>query len=186
MEMYIPISYLNDFIFCPRSIYNHQLYQNFAPSFYQENWQREGTRVHEAIDNQSYSTHKNVLQNFAVYSHRYRLFGKLDIYHIDQKKLVERKREIKTIYDGYIMQLYAQYFALQDMGYVVQTLQLYDYIHNRTHAVPLPEQDPARWQQFELLIKNINDYQMKNQNFIPNEAKCNACIYHRLCDKALC
>ncbi len=80
MESYIPISYLNDYIFCPRSIYYHQLYQNFDPSHYQAQDQVEGCISHQSIDKQKYSSRKNILQGTYVYNQEYGLCGKIDVY----------------------------------------------------------------------------------------------------------
>jgi CRISPR-associated protein Cas4 len=62
MENYIKLSTLNDFIFCPKSIYYHNLYDNYNKNLYQEEAQKSGTIAHESIDNQTYSTRKDILQ----------------------------------------------------------------------------------------------------------------------------
>ena len=54
-----------------------------------------------------------------MYCEKYRLLGKIDIYDGKKKILRERKRQIKQVYDGYIFQLYGQYFSLIEMGYEV-------------------------------------------------------------------
>ena len=54
MENYIPISYINDFIFCPRSIYNHLMYHNRAELIYQGEAQTEGKDAHQKIDSKTY------------------------------------------------------------------------------------------------------------------------------------
>lgn len=109
MEPYIPISFLNDFIFCPRSIYFHQLYGGSDESLYHSTDQSEGKEAHKTLDNKSYTTAKAVLQTLEVYSQKYGIGGKIDTYDQAKKLLVERKKKIKVIYDGYIYQLYAQY-----------------------------------------------------------------------------
>lgn len=68
MELYLKITYLNDFIFCPLSINYHQLYGDLAERLYYNDAQLEGKAAHETIDNQHYSTHKNILQGIDVYS----------------------------------------------------------------------------------------------------------------------
>ena len=52
MEPYLPISYLNDFIFCPRSIYFHQLYGRVNQRVYHTPAQTQGKAAHKAIDTQ--------------------------------------------------------------------------------------------------------------------------------------
>ncbi|MBM3436240.1 MAG: type V CRISPR-associated protein Cas4, partial [Bacteroidetes bacterium] len=152
METYIPISFLNDFIFCPRSIYFHQLYGGFGKELYQQKPQIAGRAAHTSIDEKAYSTRKNILQGVEIYSERYKICGKVDLFDIDSGKLSERKREIKVIYDGYIFQLYAQYHALCEMGYKVTSIALYDMSHNKTYPIPLPHDDPEMQQKFENLI----------------------------------
>jgi CRISPR-associated exonuclease Cas4 len=65
MEATIPISILNDFIFCPLSIYFHNLYTG-EELLYQDLPQIEGKQVHEAIDNKSDSTKRTVLQSIEI------------------------------------------------------------------------------------------------------------------------
>lgn len=186
MESYIPISFLNDFIFCPRSIYFHQLYGGYDKQTYQQKPQIAGRAAHTSIDEKSYSTRKNILQGVEIYCEQYRICGKIDLFDIDSGKLTERKRQIKTIYDGYVFQVYAQYYALCEMGYTVNSIILHDIIHNKNYPVALPSQDPEMQQKFEKLIKQINEFDMNAPDFTPNEAKCRKCIYSNLCDYSLC
>ena len=60
MEDLILISNLNDFIFCPVSIYFHKLYGNQDNLTYQSQYQINGTKAHEKVDNKKYSTRKSV------------------------------------------------------------------------------------------------------------------------------
>ena len=60
MELYLKISYLNDFIFCPLSIYYHQLYGSLDERMYYGKAQLDGKAVHSAVDEKRYSTHKNI------------------------------------------------------------------------------------------------------------------------------
>ncbi|MDQ3072723.1 MAG: type V CRISPR-associated protein Cas4 [Bacteroidota bacterium] len=186
MESYIPISFLNDFIFCPRSIYFHQLYGGYDSSMYQQRPQVAGKAAHTAIDQKKYSTRKNVLQGLEIYSEKYRLCGKIDIYDADKEKLWERKREIKTVYDGYIFQVYAQCFALREMGYGVKSIALYDLVDNTRYPIPLPENDAVMMRKFEDLVHAINTYDLDSGDFQANPAKCRRCIYSNLCDHSLC
>ena len=63
----ILISYLNDFIFCPISIYFHKLYGKLNKTLYQSEDQINGTNTHKAIDNKTYSSRKNILQGLDIY-----------------------------------------------------------------------------------------------------------------------
>ena len=46
--------------------------------------------------------------------------GKIDVYRAKDKYLVERKYQLRQIYQGQIYQLWAQMFCLQEMGYEVE------------------------------------------------------------------
>lgn len=186
MESYIPISFLNDFIFCPRSIYFHQLYGSYNTKLYQQKPQVAGKAAHESIDEKKYSTRKAVLQSMEIYCERYKLCGKIDTFDISTGKLTERKKEIKTIYDGYVFQVYAQYFALSEMGYKVSGISFYDLSHNKHYPVLLPEQDPVMFAKFEQLITDLNSFDLNSTSFTPLESKCRNCIYANLCDYSLC
>src|SRR3972149_754376 len=186
METYIPMSFLNDFIFCPRSIYFHQLYGSFNTQIYQQRPQIAGKAAHASIDEKAYSTRKNILQGLEIYCEQYKICGKVDLFDIDSGKLTERKRQIKTIYDGYVFQVYAQYHALIEMGYAVNSIALYDMTHNKSYPIPLPHENIEMQQKFENLIEQINSFDMNAAGFIPVEAKCHNCIYSNLCDYSLC
>lgn len=185
MENYIPISFLNDFIFCPRSIYFHQLYANFKKEIYQKTPQIAGLAAHQTIESKSYSSKASVLQNFEVYCERYQIMGKIDVFNMATGVLTERKRSIKVIYDGYIFQVYAQYFALIEMGYTVKTIVIHDLVHNKNYPITLPEQDTIMFEKFEKLISEIQNFKLDSE-FIPNINKCTNCIYNQLCDRSLC
>lgn len=177
---------MNDFIFCPRSIYFHNLYYDYDDINYQQTPQLNGKISHQCIDNKTYSTRKYVLQSIDVYSDKYKLCGKIDIFDINNGKLSERKKEIKTIYDGYIFQVYAQYFCLIEMGYIVKTIVLYDITHNKNYNIKLPSEDLYMFNKFENLISKINNYDIFNYDIKPNINKCQKCIYSNLCDNNIC
>ncbi len=186
METSLPISYLNDFIFCPKSIYFHQLYGKVNTNLYQTTDQISGTGSHQSIENKTYSTSTLIFQGIEIYSEKYNLHGKIDIFDASQKKLRERKKEIKTIYDGYVFQLYAQFFSLQEMGYEVQSLEFYDITHNKTYPVKMPQDDIVMHNKFEKTVQSLHDFSL-NFNFVQDNAqKCERCIYSNLCDSSLC
>ena len=182
MESYIPISFLNDFIFCPRSIYFSQLYRRRDQFIYKEKSQIEGSESHKSIDFQTYSTKKDILQGISVYSEKYRLCGKIDIFDKKEGVLIERKKLIKTIYDGYIFQIYAQYFCLSEMGYFIKRLFFYSMDTNKRYSVSLPSDDKSMKDNFEKLIQDINYFNL-NMPFRANPNKCEKCIYINLCDR---
>lgn len=181
MESYLPIAFLNDFVFCPRSIYFHQLYGKYNPQLYKEKPQIEGAIAHETIDEQRYSSRIDILQGIDVFSESYGLCGKIDTFFIQTGKLRERKKSIVRVYDGYIYQLYGQYVCLIEMGYVVSSIELYAMDQNKVYPIPLPENDPIQWQGFLDLLNEISQFHPK-ATFNPNPEKCKRCIYSNLCD----
>lgn len=56
METYITFSELNDFIFCPASLYFHQFYKDKEKHTFQSTDQTAGTSAHKAIDVKKYSS----------------------------------------------------------------------------------------------------------------------------------
>ncbi len=184
MELYLKISNLNDFIFCPLSIYYHQLYGELSERMYYGQAQLDGKAVHSAIDEQRYSTHKNILQSIDVYSDEYKLCGKIDIFDTEKGLLTERKKHIETIYDGYVFQLYAQCLCLREMGYEVKQLRFYSSDDNKVYPVKLPEENIEMFEKFKSTNQamqsfNVSCYQPKAED------KCRNCIYNDFCDRPL-
>lgn len=184
MELYLKISYLNDFIFCPISIYYHQLYGDLSERLYYTNAQLDGKAAHAAIDEHRYSTHKNILQGIDVFSDEYRLCGKIDTFNTESGILTERKKHIAKLYDGYIFQLYAQCICLREMGFSVQQLRFYSSDNNKAYPVPLPEENPALFEKFNQTNKEMQSFDA--ESFVPqNKEKCAHCIYNDFCDRPL-
>lgn len=184
MELYLKITYLNDFIFCPLSIYFHQLYGDLAERLYYDNAQLDGKSAHSAIDEKRYSTHKNILQGIDVYSDKYKLCGKIDIFDNEKGLLTERKKHIETIYDGYVFQLYAQCLCLREMGYNVKSIRFYSTDDNKVYSQKLPEENPEMLEKFkrtnqEMQLFDVDSYEPKNPD------KCRHCIYNDFCDRPL-
>lgn len=180
----ILFSQLNDFIFCPASIYFHNLYGEQVRESYQQTAQILGTAAHEKIDKQEYSTTKYVLQAVSCFCEKYNLVGKIDIFDIKKGILTERKRTIVNIYDGYVFQLYAQYFSLVEMGYEVKEMRLYSYTDNKVYPQKLPHENPEMLAKFENTVREMKNFNLSNfyQN---NRDKCNKCIYEPACDRSL-
>lgn len=139
MESYIPISKINDFLYCPKSLYLHLMYENFNESLFHREPQKEGKLNHESIEGQTYSTAKRFIVGKEVYSEKYKIMGKIDIYDRETQTLIERKTKIKQIYEGHIFQLYAQYFCLEEMGYSVREIILRSLKDNKNYRIPLPD-----------------------------------------------
>lgn len=185
MESYMPISYLNDFIFCPRSIYFHQLFGRTNKRLYHSSDQIDGLTAHKTIDSKTYSTSKDLLQGLDVYSEKYNIGGKIDIYDSKKHRLIERKKKIKVIYDGYIFQIYAQYFCLIEMGYKVESLRLYSMDDNKSYPISLPGKDESLFHKFESLIDKMKSFSLE-EPFETNINKCTHCIYNTICDVCAC
>ncbi len=185
MESYIRISLINDFIFCPLSIYYHELCSKRSVRSYHREAQTAGNIAHQSIDKQQYTTAKSVIEGLEVYSEKYGICGKIDILDTGKHTLIERKKHITRIYDGYIFQLYAQYFALIEMGYKVLKLQFYSYDDNKVYLQKLPNDDKIMFRKFEeTLCKMIN---FDISDFIQtNREKCLQCVYEPLCGSSLC
>lgn len=182
MRNEIMISTLNDFVFCPASIYFHMLYGETDKISYQCTDQVNGSAAHETVDNKIYSTKKDILSAVDVYCEQYGLSGKIDVFNISTGVLTERKRTVKQIYDGYVYQVYAQYFALKEMGYCVRRIVIHSITDNRSHTIPLPEDAPDMLDKFEKTIKEMHSFSM--DNFVQiNSEKCKRCIYEPACDR---
>ena len=180
MENPLNITALNDFIFCPISIYFHNVDGAAEVLTFQDEYQLNGSAIHEKTDSAQYSDRKNVLQSIFVYSHSLGLYGKIDVYDIDSGILIERKKKIKTIYDGYVFQLYAQYFALLDMGYDVKSIRLYSYDDNKKYDIPLPHENLIMYTKFKRTIEEIKDFSFETFTQT-NYQKCKNCIYEPMC-----
>ena len=184
MEEPIAITKLNDFIFCPASIYFHGLFGDLQQVMYQTEKQIDGKAAHMSIDTGGYSTSRNILQGISVYSEQFGLYGKIDLYDCVTEALTERKKKIIKIYDGYIYQLFGQYFAMTEMGYPVKNLYLYSLDDNKKYSIDLPAPDNPYFIGFSELLNDIQNFRL--DDFIQDNAeKCKNCIYSNLCDRTL-
>ncbi len=179
-EQTLNITSLNDFIFCPVSIYFHNLDHNADNMTFQCGDQLNGKAAHETVDNCTYSTRSDILTGISVYSEKYGLHGKIDMLDTQKNMLTERKKHIKTVFDGYVFQLYAQYFALTEMGYVVEQIRLYSMDDNKLYPVRLPYEDKEMLLRFENTIYEINTFRFEYFSQ-KDRSKCLRCIYEPLC-----
>lgn len=176
MESYIQISKINDFLYSPQSLYLHSVYESFSEDIYHEEVQVVGKLNHQNIEDGKYSTAKKFLQGTSVYSEKYNLGGKIDIYNKETKELIERKTKIKRIHRGLEFQLYAQMFALEEMGYEVKELAIQSLRDNRHYTVLLPDTIDIR--DFEKTLKAMRDYDVTKKD--PNLYRCDLSIYRHL------
>ena len=184
MEDPIIISWLNDFIFCPASIYFHQLYGDQDRMLFQCTDQINGTNAHLAIEDGRYSTKKNILQAIPVFCEKYGIVGKIDLFDIATGILTERKKKISTIYDGYVFQLYAQYFSLTEMGYIVKKIRFYAMDTNKSYFIDLPVCNHEMLAKFENTIRELHNFKLELFRQT-NIEKCQHCIYEPACDRSL-
>lgn len=181
MENYIAISTLNDFIFCPYSIYLHNVYMESDETIYYATPQVRGKIAHEGVDKKTYSTKKDDIMSLPICSEKYGLIGKIDLLKNKEHLLIERKYQLKQIFQGQIYQLWAQYFCLIEMGYQIDKLAFYEISTNKMIPVEIPnEQQVAEFESFLLSFKNYNP----GDPIAVNPKKCEHCIYNSLCDKA--
>lgn len=143
--------------------------------------QTKGKTAHETVDRKVASNRADDLLALPVYSERYGLMGKIDIYRRKEKKLVERKYQIKQIFQGQIYQLWAQMLCLQEMGYDVEKLFFYDISSNKMIPVALPTEQELLL--FEAFINRFRNFNPSTSYFTINPNKCRHCIYCNLCDK---
>ena len=168
MEFYIQLSKINDFLFCPLSLYLHTMYEDFDARQYHEVAQVAGKLVHQNIEDGAYSSAKRFIQGMNVYCERYNIAGKIDIYDQKEKSLIERKNRIKTIYLGYKYQLYGQYFCMREMGYEVRKLFLHSLADNKRYEVVLPNSEETA--AFEKVLERM-------RNFGPDDITNHSCLH---------
>ncbi len=185
METYLPITYLNDFVFCPYSIYLHQVFDNNQEETYSASPQQYGKSAHSDIDSfeEKEKTSKSVskiLKGIYVISNKLGVYGKIDTLYLNQKKLVESKYQIKTLYRGYYYQLWSQYFALCEMGYEVTKLNFYSIKDRQNYPISIPDKNDEA--ELRSHIRKIANFDFEAE-LIVNPMKCSHCIYAALCDK---
>ena len=62
--------------------------------------QTKGKLAHEGIDKKKASNRADDILALSVYSETYGIMGKIDFYKRKEKKLIERKNQLKKIYRG--------------------------------------------------------------------------------------
>ncbi|AIZ56869.1 hypothetical protein Mpt1_c09960 [Candidatus Methanoplasma termitum] len=179
-ENAILLSNINDFLFCPVSIYFHNLMGDSDRMISQSRCQINGTHAHETIEDGRYTSRKDVLQGMEVYCEKYGLIGKIDLLDIKKKMLTERKKKISRLYDGQIFQVYGQYFALKEMGYEIEKIRVYSMDDNKSYDITVPEEDPVMTHKFEETILDMHTFN-PDDYVQTNPCKCSNCIYEPMC-----
>ena len=180
MEELISISTLNDFIFCPYSIYLHNVYMDTDEGLYHATPQTKGKLAHEPVDTKTSSNKKDEILALPVMSEQLGVMGKIDVYRKKEKKLIERKYQLKQIYQGQIYQLWAQYFCMVEMGYEIEEIAFYEISTNKTISISIPTvSDKIELMSF---VNSFKEYD-PSEPMKANPKKCRHCIYCNLCDK---
>jgi CRISPR-associated protein Cas4 len=179
MDSYIQITKLNDFGFCPHSIYLHSIYESFTEQAYKDIPQARGKFHHENIDNSQYSSLKKYLQGLAVYSNKLGIAGKIDLFDQESGTLIDRKYKVKQIHEGYKLQLYAQTMCLEEMGFKIRKIKLHSLSDNKRYAIPLPKGSDRK--RLEEIVNLIHTYDPANGPGDIPASKCSNCIYNNLC-----
>ena len=180
MDDYIPISTLNDFIFCPYSIYLHNVYMDTDEGLYHATPQTNGRIVHETIDPKKASNRADDLLSLPIMSEEFGVMGKIDIYKGKERRLIERKYQLRNIYQGQIYQLWAQYLCMKEMGYDIESLAFYEISTNKMIPIEIPSD--SQIEEFKSFLDTFRNYD-PSQSLHVNENKCKHCVYCNLCDK---
>lgn len=178
MEL-IPISYLNDFLFCPYSIYLHRIYSGTEEETVHAVPQIAGTRAHDDLEHRRAGT-PALVQSLPVYSETLGIHGVIDELDTASGTLTEYKNKITAVFPGQKMQLYSQYFCLTEIGYEVNAVRLVEIASGKEFPLPVPN-DRDR-EELAALAEHIRKWNPDRE--IPvNPNKCRKCIYCALCEK---
>jgi len=145
--------------------------------------QTRGRCAHDTVEKKTASNRADDILSLPVYSDEYGLMGKIDVYKRKDCKLIERKYQLKHIYQGQIYQLWAQMLCLREMGYDVKELAFYEISTNKMIPVKMPDSDSLL--QFRRFIEKFRTYDPSETSFTVNPNKCHHCIYCNLCDKTI-
>lgn len=177
---YIPISTLNDFVFCPYSIYLHGIYSQIDDSLYHAAPQVQGSISHAATDSKTSSSRRDDILSLPVFSDELRITGKIDMFRKSEGHLIERKYQLKNIYRGQLYQIWGQYFCLKEMGYDVKRLSFYEISTKRGIPVSIPGKE--EFNELKMVIEKYIQYK-PDSKIDTNNNKCAHCIYCPMCDK---
>lgn len=180
MENPFAATLLNDFVFCPASIYFHMVDADADKMTYESHEQLQGSSLHEKTDRQEYSDKSSILQGVSVYCEQFGIEGKIDIFDTESGVLTERKRKITAVYDGQVFQLYAYCYALREAGYRVNELRIYSSLDNKVYPIPLPEEDDLMNHKFVETVTRFRQFSLDSFTQT-NQAKCEKCVYEPLC-----
>lgn len=124
---FIAISTLNDFIFCPYSIYLHNVFEGTDEDVFYALPQIKGKEAHSSVDSKSNSLGCRVIESLSVQSLKFGLFGKIDLFFLETGELVERKNILKNFYRSSISIMGTMYLHARDGICCKITILLRDY-----------------------------------------------------------
>lgn len=182
MYDYIQISKINDFLFCPHSLYFHSVYEGFDDGHYKAKPQIAGRLAHTTVDEKSVAGTVRILRGMEIFSEQYGIVGKIDLFDTKTGELIERKRTVKKVHEGYRFQLWAQRCCLEEMGYHVQKMTLHSLTDNKKYDVVMDAESSVR---FEETLVRMRDFQPLYVAKTAYAAQCENCIYRELCKKAI-
>lgn len=142
--------------------------------------QVRGRNAHATIDSKTTTPSNDRLESLSVFSQELGVYGKIDVYNRVKTSLVERKYQLKHIYQGQIYQLWAQFFCMIEMGYSISKLAFYEISTRKTTYIEIPGIHEKK--QLLSFVQQYNDFNprdFKNTNI----NKCAHCVYLNLCDK---
>lgn len=178
MDGYITFSQLNDFLFCPHSLYIHECYRPYSTALYHDQPQVAGKLAHGTIDQNNYNK-SDWITGMWLCSPSLRICGRADLFNPKTGELIERKRLIRRIYPGQLMQIWAQWFCLEEMGHPVHGLAIHSLADNSRY--PLDSPTPMQKESLRDLIDHIFAYNPSRSSPLVVPAKCASCIYSPLC-----
>ena len=167
-------------MFCPYSIYLHNIYEETDGDFYKAMPQTRGSIAHRNIEHKTASTRSSCIMSLPVMSERLGVYGKIDMFRQNERTLIERKYKLKRVFQGQAFQLWAQYFCMTEMGYDVRALAFYETSAHKTHPIPLPDEQGLK--ELKSLILHFRAFNPASSVFNVNSNKCAHCIYCNLCD----
>lgn len=88
---FIAISTLNDFIFCPYSIYLHNVFEGTDDDVFYALPQIKGKEAHSSVDSKSNSLGRRVIESLSVQSLKFGLFGKIDLFFLKQANWLKER-----------------------------------------------------------------------------------------------
>lgn len=142
--------------------------------------QTKGKLSHEPVDTKTSSNRKEDIFALPVFSEELGVMGKIDVYKKKQKKLIERKYQLKHIFQGQIYQLWAQFFCMVEMGYEVEEIAFYEISTKRIIPISVPSETEKK--ELKAFVDSFRNYDPSAPLQV-NLNKCIHCIYCNLCDK---